>query len=314
LVGASIPPRVLDPPVAGQWADNCFGRIADQLFGPDRCDLISFGPLSETCEPWQQLPQALAGTRAGVRVELDRSDVHTVFRLPESHAVYLDSLNRNEQKQRRKYELRTLKKQHDVTVDVVAGPPAALLDEFDAFAPMHAKQWEIEGKAGHFGSWPRGLPFNRALVEALGSLDRVRFIRITAGGTTVSSQYVFCFAGRWYWELPARLSGSDWDRFSLGPSGIVTMIGEAIARGVCWIQGGIGHYDYKLRLGAVEHAVWRFRVTRPGRGTAIRAWAFERLRDMLRAGYHKVWYRRVQPRLPVRLRRAQWWLWLRWDV
>jgi hypothetical protein len=125
-----------------------------------------------------------------------------------------------------------LSKEHDVSVEVISGPIDALLTEFDRFAPLHARQWRAEGKSGHFGAWPDGLAYNRALVQALGPLDRVRFIRITADGTTVSSQYIFAFAERWYWELPARLPDPEWDRFSLGPSGIVTMIGEAINCGV----------------------------------------------------------------------------------
>jgi hypothetical protein len=313
LVGANIPPKVFDPPVAREWAEACFGAVVQQLIDADRCDVVSLGPVSSTREAWQCLPGEVSRISTSLRVECDKSEVHTLFRLPDSQEDYLESLSRNEQKNRRKYELRTLRKDHEVKVDVISGPEATLLAAFDEFAPLHARQWHAEGKSGHFGAWPNGLAYNRALVKALGALDRVRFVRITADGVTVSSQYIYSFAGRWYWELPARLPGPEWDRFSLGPSGIVTMIGEAIKAGVRWIQGGLAHYDYKLRLRAEEHPVVTFRIYPWGLASRFRKSVFDCVRTVLRLCYHKVWYRRVMPRLPVRCRRPQWWRWLRWD-
>jgi CelD/BcsL family acetyltransferase involved in cellulose biosynthesis len=271
------------------------------------------GPVSGTNEAWQSFPQEFNSTGARLRVECDARAVHTLFRLPQSQSEYLNSLSKNEQKNRRKYELRTLRKEHAVEVSVISGTVETLLQEFDHFVELHGRQWQAEGKAGHFGAWPNALAYNRALVEALGPLDRVRFIRITADRTVVSSQYLFSFGGRWYWELPARLPGRDWDRFSLGPSGIVTMIGEAISTGVHWIQGGLGHYDYKLRLGAEEYGVVTFRICPSGVGPRLRRALYDWLRLGLRFCYHKVWYRRIVPRLPGPVSRSQWPLWLRVD-
>ena len=313
LVGAHIPPKVFDPPVAREWADACFMALVRQLIEADDCDVLSLGPVSSTTEAWRSLPGAVARSGAAVRVEVDDRNVHTLFLLPRSHDDYLGSLSRNEQKQRRKYELRTLKKEHEVSVELISGPQGALEAAFDEFAPLHARQWDAEGKSGHFGAWPNGLAYNRALVRALGPLDRVRFVRIKADGATVASQYIYAFAGRWYWELPARVPGPDWDRFSLGPSGIVTMIGEAIASGVHWIQGGLAHYDYKLRLQADEHPVLTYRIYRLNTSSKLRNGVFEALRRLFGLCYHKLWYRRVIPRLPARCRRPQWTLWLRFD-
>ncbi len=312
LVGANIPPKVFDPPVDPEWASVCFNAVIRQLIEADRCDLVSVGPLSSTSKGWRSLPHEFKLASGAVRIECDSSEVHTLFLLPESHEEYLKSLSRKEQKNRR-YQLRTLKKEHDVKVDVISGPVETLLREFDDFAVLHAAQWRTEGRFGHFGSWPRGLDYNRALVKALGPLDRIQFVRITADGITVSCQYVFTFAGRWYWELPARLPDTRWDRFSLGPSGIVTMISEGIREGVHWIQGGLGHYDYKLRLGASEYPAFRLRVYSSRPSARLRKGVFESIRWALCLCYYKIWYRRVMPRLPAPFRRSQWTLWLRWD-
>jgi CelD/BcsL family acetyltransferase involved in cellulose biosynthesis len=313
LVGANIPPKLFDPPVNPEWASDCFDAVIRRLIEADRCDLVSVGPLSSTSQAWRSLPHESKLTKGVARIERRNSGAHTLFLLPASHGEYIESLCRNRQKNRRRYELRELKKEHDVKVEVISGPPEALLREFDDFASLHAAQWRTEGRFGHFGSWPRGLAYNRALVKALGPLGRLRFVRITADGVTVACQYVFAFAGRWYWELPARLPGPRWDRFSLGPIGAVTMIGEAIREGVHWIQGGMGHYDYKLRLQASEYPVFRVRAYPSRLAARVRMGVFECVRWTLCLCYHKIWYRRVMFRLPAPFRHSQWTVWLRWD-
>lgn len=312
LVGANIPSKVFDPPLARDWAAACLREVLHRSIHADRCDVVSLGPISATMEAWQVL-RDMNDRSGGLHVDCDDSAVHTVFRLPPSHADYLKSLSKNEQKNRRKYELRTMRKAHDVEVSVISGPLQTLLEEFDRFVELHGAQWRPEGKPGHFGAWPDAVAYNRALVAALGRLGRVHFVRITADNTVVSSQYVFSLGRRWYWELPARLPGPEWERFSLGPSGIVTMVGEAISTGVRWIQGGLGHYDYKMRLGAEEHRAVTWRIRAVGAGSRFRQVVYDCLRVVVRFSYQKVWYRRIAPRLPAGASGSQWRLWLRLD-
>jgi hypothetical protein len=91
------------------------------------------------------------------------------------------------------------------------------------------------------------------------------------------------------------------------------MIDEAIKEGVTRIEAGLGHYDYKLRFKAVEEPVWIYRFAAPGLGAMLKRSSAAVLQTMLRLGYHKLWYRRIQPRLPAAFRRSQWQLWLRHD-
>jgi hypothetical protein len=91
------------------------------------------------------------------------------------------------------------------------------------------------------------------------------------------------------------------------------MIGEAIKDGVTRIEGGLGHYEYKLRLKAVEHPVWIYRFAAPGLGSMLKRAIANVLQDVLGIGYHKLLYRRIQPCLPAAFRRPQWRLWLRYD-
>jgi CelD/BcsL family acetyltransferase involved in cellulose biosynthesis len=312
LVGSPIPPKVFDPPLDAQWAIPCLEQCIRRLMIEDHVDVVSLGLVSALNCPRTQV-DALSNQLTDVaQCRSDDSEVYSLFRLPDQMADYWNSLSRNEQK-KRKYEQRILNKAFAVRAEILAGPIPELLAEFDCFAEQHTRQWNSEGKTGHFGAWPQGLEYNRTLVTKLGSQRRVRFLRIWAGDQVVARQYVFAFAGRWWWELPSRIVGEQWNRFSLGPSALVTMLQEAIRDGVRQVEGGLGHYEYKLRLGAEEHRAPVFRAFSVRPGSRARQCLYAGLQWLLRAGYHKVWYRRVQPRLPSRWHRPQWGLWLRFD-
>lgn len=314
LVGANIPPKVFDPPIDEGWAGLIFEQILLSLFEADRCDLLSFGPISELHKAAEKLAEACCG-KTGLVIPADvRADgVHSIFWLPSSMADYFESLSKNERKNRRKYELRLLKKDHAVRVEVL-NDSERVSQTFEEFVVQHALYWQAQGKPGHFGAWPKATEFNRALVKAHGKLGRLRFIQILADEQVVASQYTFAFGNSYFWELPSRLVGGDWEKFSLGPTGIVTMIDEAIKEGKKRLEGGLAHYEYKIRLGAKEYAVRRVRVIANRAGSRMRVKLYNALRLCLLYGYHKIWYRRITPRLPAFFRKPQWLFWLRLDL
>lgn len=312
LVGANIPPKVFNPPVHEQWAAEIMEGVIRRLFCQDRCDVISFGPISElnkTAEALERLGRYRTDLAGACEVT---QGVHSVFNLPANMEEYYSSLSKNERKNRRKYELRLLKKEFATRVEVLS-EPNKVVDEFDAFARQHATQWHAESKPGHFGSWPRALEYNRALVRALGPLGRLRFIRIVANDEVIANQYAFAFGDTYYWELPSRVIGKQWERFSLGPTGIVTMIEVALQEGKARLEGGLAHYDYKVRLGAKEHAVKTVRLAAPRPASRFRLRLYSAFRKCLEVGYHKIWYRRIAPRLPSAFWKPQCRLWLRLD-
>jgi CelD/BcsL family acetyltransferase involved in cellulose biosynthesis len=309
LVGANIPPKVFNPPIPEVHASAVLTTVLEHLLFRDRCDVLSIGPVSET-EPWTTWVRRICRQRADLVGRCETKDeVHSVFHLPSDMEEYFSALSKNERKNRRKYELRLLKKEHDTQQDVVCDE-SGVSAELEQFAEQHRRQWLAEGRTGHFGAWPGALAFNRALVNAQARLGRVRFIRIVADGQVVANQYTFVFAGRYYWELPARAVDPKWDRFSLGPTAIVTMLGDAITEGMDRVEGGLAHYDYKLRLGAKEYAAPTYRIVAAGIPSRARFAIMSLVRRCADLAYHKVWYRRIAPRLPAWFWRHQprWWL------
>jgi hypothetical protein len=312
LVGYNIPPKTFNPPIHPAWAEKIFRSVLLRLFEEDRCDMLSFGPVSEEHVPTRTLEDVArkeTGLVSGVTAEA--GGVCSVFALPKTLDQYFESLDKDERK-KRKYELRLLRREHPITEDVLSDP-ARIETEFDEFARLHALQWKDKGKLGHFGSWPKALEFNRALVQSQGRLGRVRFVRILADGQVISSQFAFAFGNSVFWELPARVTGPKWQRFSLGPAGFFSLVDHAIKEGKTRVEAGLAHYDYKQKLNAREFPVRTVRLNGRGTGSRIRTQLFRALRTFLLWTYYKIWYARVSPRLPAFLRRPLWSFWLRMD-
>jgi CelD/BcsL family acetyltransferase involved in cellulose biosynthesis len=312
LVGANIPPKVFSPPVPASCATEVFAQVLAHLFGPDACDVLSFGPVSELDHANTGLVTACERRADLMAPHAAANGVHSVYYLPANMEEYFGSLRQSERKNRRKLELRTLKKECDTRVEVVSDP-TLLSEAFEHFVEQHRQQWRAEGRTGHFGAWPHALDFHRALIRAQGERGRLRFIRIVADGQVIASEYAFAFGDRYHAELTSRAVDPKWDRFSLGPTSTVTMLAQGIAEGVQRVESGLGHYDYKVRLGTKEHTALTFRIVASGLPSRARFALFTFLKRCVSLAYHKTWYRRVAPRLPPSLWRPQWRQWLRLD-
>ena len=198
-----------------------------------------------------------------------------------------------------------------MTQDVIQEASAAVT-EFSQFIEMHTEQWTAENKLGHFNDWPLGVEFNTELIVRLKQAQRGRLalIRLFADGKVVSYQLCFSFGNRWYWRLPARIVGPDWDKFALGRIGLIKEIEMAITEGVQEIEAGAGHYDYKIKLGGEEHPLYSLLVARKSQFSRWRVLLFLRLSNILHFCYYKVWFNRLAPKLPLK-RRPLWNLWIR---
>lgn len=310
LVGSNIPPKVFNPPVNPIYAEGALVEIVRQTLGSG-CDLLSFGPVCES-EGWAARFRNVctAGSRAPVQKE-STWGVHSIFELPGTIEEYYNQLSPGERKNRR-YYLRRLKKEHTMSINLVTDPAMAL-PAFDRFAELHRQQWLTQGQTGHFGGWPRALEFNRSLVEAQAKLGRILFINVLANGEVISSHYTYVFGDRVFWELPARSTEPKWERISLGNTAVVIKVAEAIALGRRSIEAGLGHYEYKEKLGGKEYSVVTFRVVAPDILARTRFVFFSLVRACVCVVYHKIWYRRLIPRLPSIFGRPQWRWWLRLD-
>lgn len=313
LVGANLPPKSFNPPVEAETAEPAFALLFERLFSTDRCHLLSLGPVTDAWHGHAGFRAAAA--RAPHLVRPPRAqprDSQTLFHLPETFDEYLEALSPTERKNRMK-RVRKLEREHVITTEVVS-EQAAVTSEFEQFALQHAKQWGTIGKGGHFAAWPGAEAYNRELVQTQSARGRVRFFRLLAGDQVIANRYTFLFNGTVYSELPSRAVGEPWDGLGVGAISLLKFTEQVIGQGIRTVDSGIGAYDHKSSLGgtAVPSAVLRCAgaTTYAGLASSI----FLIFSSLFHAIFHKVWYRRLLPKLPASLGRTQSMLWLRFDA
>jgi CelD/BcsL family acetyltransferase involved in cellulose biosynthesis len=189
---------------------------------------------------------------------------------------------------------------------------AAEIDtEMPKFMSLHKINWQRQGKLGYFSAWPKSDVFNHRLAVRLAGLGRTLLIRVSAGEIPIIYQYGYVFGDGFYWELPARASGDEWDRFSLGATAIMILIRRSIESGIRRIEAGLSHYEYKTRLGARDLGVYVLRFVGRAPGSQAKYFLCRMLHRFLQMVYYRLWYTRIQPRLPQAFCRPIWMIYIR---
>jgi CelD/BcsL family acetyltransferase involved in cellulose biosynthesis len=309
LVGSDFTNAMVNPPVEPGRATEACGMAIKQLFEDDRCDVVQIGPVSGAIPQLECIRRSAADIADVARIARDQeSGSHTFFELPEGFDAYLQGLSKNQRSNYRR-NVNKLNNAFEFEVDVVRDQPA-LDREFEAFVEMHQAQWKAVNKLGHFGDWPKSLAYTRDLVETLARVDRVRLIRLIADARVVSYYFCFEFDGTYYWRLPARLTGEEWDQFALGRVGLLKMLETAAAEGATGIEAGTGRYEYKEKLNALTFPVHSLTLCGKGFASRCRARIALAVGDLLNLAYYRVWFGRVAPRLGIPLR-PLWRSWIR---
>lgn len=298
LLGSDSTITVARPAIESACAAQVYRMVVAHLLSVDSCDAVHFGPLQGDGDAGGCL-RGMCGTESADWNGMERhAGVCTRFDLPASFDRYLASLEKSERANLRR-NMNKLARAPGYQVRVVTDP-AEVEAAFDDFARMHTSQWRAEGRPGHFGDWPGSLDFSREAVRALAPLGRVALIGIEIGGSAVCAYWCFLLGDRCYWRLPARAVGDSWDQFGLGRVGLVTMLGAMIDRGVGYVEGGPGHYEYKTKHGATEHPLSSFVFVRNSRVTRLKVrwlWTFA---DSLHLAYYRGWRLKIAPALGVR--------------
>jgi CelD/BcsL family acetyltransferase involved in cellulose biosynthesis len=249
LVGADFTLVDVDPPVRESVADAAYADGLRLLFEGNRCDMVHVGPISEATPQLAHLRRALAGLGDVAQIARDEdAGSHTLFELPDGFDAYLAGLSKNQRSNYRR-NVNKLSKAFDFRVDVVRDGPE-LEREYEAFVEMHQAQWQAVNKLGHYGDWPGSSEFTRDLIRALAPNGRVRLMRMLADEEIVSYYFSFELNGTYYWRLPARLCGEQWDQYALGRVGLLKMMEVAASEGATAIEAGTGRYGYKEQLNA----------------------------------------------------------------
>ncbi|MGY4648091.1 CelD/BcsL family acetyltransferase involved in cellulose biosynthesis [Mycobacterium sp. URHB0021] len=293
FVGADSTLPVFTPALVDGFEEQVMRLALKSLFDA-RCDAVSLSPLSGLSRAAGAAEQAAVGEGFGI-VRSDSPGVHTVFRFPASFDEYLQNLSSSQRQTHRRY-LRKLKSQYDITFRTVSGGEAVAY--FDRFAELHAAYWQQRGKLGHFGDWPAGAEFNRDLIAAMAETGRVRFYEVAGENDRVlAMEYCFVLGDRCYWRLPARDPDPELDKLRIGRVSLTEMFRMLIESGQRMVEGGPGHYEYKLRLGAEEHSLRRVVISGRTRSARWRTVLVVRWADLLQFAYYRGWFLKLRPKL-----------------
>lgn len=311
LVGANNPPRVFDLPIIKEYAEAVGEQLLRHLVWTERSDLISIGPVSDECEAKKVLFTTVEKMADELGIARDVPfGVYTHFDLPDTYESYMRSLSKNARKNRRKYDLKLLAKDYNVRL-LVMHEPDEIEAEMPKFIALHTEQWRQQGRPGWFGAWPQSEAFNRRLAVEMARLGRTRLIKITAGEKPIIYQYSYVLGDCCYWQLPARAAGAEWNRFSLGATALAVLIRSAIEEGIKKVEGGQSHYDYKNRLGAKKSGISVLHLTTRRPSSIAKYHLCRAFHTLYLNFYYKLWYSRIQPRLPSVFRRPIWMTYIR---
>jgi CelD/BcsL family acetyltransferase involved in cellulose biosynthesis len=306
LVGATDgPTKVLDPPLRRDIAATALRLVVARLLRERSCDLVSLGPVSATSPSLEGLTANQAGESN--RVRLRQTGVLAYYDLSGRPEDYLATLGRSEQKHRR-YDIRYLDRQ-GAEEALVGGAGTDIELEFHAFARMHTTDWNVLGRPGHFYAWPRAYEFHLALTKCFFRLDRLRLHKIRVGQDVISYDYAYAFGPAFFWELRARSLDKRWAKISLGSCALIFLLRHAVRERAACLYAGIGSQEYKTRLGAKERPVVTIDISPDDRLTGAFVGGYRLAYRVLETLYFKLWYMRIQPRLPKYFHRPIWKFW-----
>jgi hypothetical protein len=302
IVGTDSTLEIVNPPIQQKFAKTILGQVCENLFNVDCCDVVCWGPISDSYSTAIKLKEYLYNFG---NVSTSHLGYFTIFDLPDNIDIYLESLGKSVRKHYYR-GLRNLGAGHNLECTMLPGTR----EDFDRFVKMHGEQWRRINKLGHFDDWPGAYEFHSDMVEAHRRLGRLRLVCLRADGEPVAYRYVYRFSNRYYSFLPARLCGTKWDKYGLGIIGHIMTVDKAIEEGVTQIDAGRGHDEHKINLGGQEHPVVSFLITRKSLGSIVRIRLFSVISWLLNLLYYRIWFKHLVSCLPIK-RQPLWKLWIR---
>lgn len=295
LLGANLPPKVFNPPIIPRLQTIVLEHLLNNFLG-GRCDGFSIGPISDKYFPDEKLERIDKSFIGGYKKEL--YDDYSFIELPDNFEGYLDSINKREKTAFVK-NMKRLNRDNKLEIDINLHFNEK---DFKDFQDLHYEQWMKRGMLGHFNSWPQANEFNTALAKRQADLGRYLLIKISKDDEPLFFGYGFIFGNVFYFQLFSRSISPENDKLSLGTIGHGIIAKHLIAQKVRTIELGPGYFDYKLNLGAKFEKVFLYKFVANRNSSRIKfsiASIEKKIRNNL---YHKIWYRRVQPLLPISLK------------
>ena len=308
-IGSDFTIAIINFPVVTRLAEELFSSVFDYLLNSDGCDAVWIGPVGEKYNALQYLQFTARKSTNARGIRINSRSIYTIFNLPSTFEEYVNSLSKR-QRGNLKRDSNLIEKNFKMTVDIIRDE-MFVEAEFKKFIDMHTIQWKHYNKLGHFNDWPLSIKFNTKIALLNAKYGRLRMHRLILDGRVVSYQLCYAFGNKWYWRLPARLVGDEWDRYALGRIGLIKEIESAIKEEhINEIEAGPGHYEYKIKLGGKELCLYKIFLINKNIGSYCKSIIFLAFARIINYLYYRLWFCKVAPKLPFK-RRSLWELWIR---
>ena len=308
IVGACIPDRVFDPPIEPSISDRVFAILVDVLFKDIKVDLLSFGSLREDYHPRNSLLDCCRSNNSQIgKVISEVNGVFSRFDIPPSFEQYMAGLSKNRRGKLRR-ENRTLK-ESGFSMEKIN--EFRYESDFRIFMEMHARQWNSLGRLGHFHSWPSAGDFHQELSRRMAKEGKLRFFKMSENGIPVAYLYTYNFGKSNFAELSARNIDEKYSWCSMGSHLLIELFNACRKENIDFVEAGAAHYDYKIGLGARKINTFNVIAVSSKWKSRFGSELLFIVRYFIHNVYYRIWYQRIQPRLPVSFRKPILWAWIR---
>jgi CelD/BcsL family acetyltransferase involved in cellulose biosynthesis len=291
LAGVDPNYAILALPVLEEFAGDVWKLVLAHLFSAARCACVSISPISDQDDLHAPFLPIITDTDiCAVRNSADRN--HTIMELPDRVEDLYTGLSKGRQREYRRSRNRM---ERSYRIERTISDENSILEDFERFSDLHRRQWQTQGKGGHFSDWPESAAFLRAVVARLAPLGRGLIENVTGDGDLLASRITFQLGERVYWRLTARTLDPVAQSIGVARVALLDWAGAAAMRGGKLIEAGAGEYDHKLAYGGQSVPLRRL-ILAP-RHTASEVAVALVLFDLLDLLYYRIWFLKLAPRL-----------------
>ena len=178
--------------------------------------------------------------------------------------------------------------------------PAEIVDTFALFKDVHAAEWRSRGRQGHYRDWPDSTAFVEVLLKEAARDGEAVITGIWNRDVPVALQLGFiCDGLASAVQLAHSSDHPQYDAISPTILAYFRLVDIATSRGVKTMELGLGSYDYKHRLGAVDVPLSNLFFIREGALSRARTSVARGLHRMLHLGYYRGWFNRGSEKLGI---------------
>jgi len=312
IVGTDFTPIAVSLPIRDDFLYEVLQAFLGELVSLHHWDILCIGPLAGLSDKCEKIVSACRETLGdGYKIQEGKGGDQTYFKLAGSWEEQVSKLPKQERYLiRRSYK--AIHSEAEKLTSIFASREN-FAELFDNFVQMHQTRWHKAGKGGHFQDWPNGYNFHHEVAAAQLRHNRLRLLEVKLGSTHVGYKYGYKFGDKYYSFLDARSVSQAIAHLDLGRILFGEQVKRALEENIKYIDSMRGKYEHKLHLGGELLPIHNIYIFRSKLSTIVRIHICRGLCWLFNVCYHKIWFRRIAPKLPFR-RGPLWKMWIKSQI